>query len=41
VIQPEESGLPRRSAVILNQISSVDRQRLARKPGFPEKACGA
>jgi mRNA interferase MazF len=28
VIEPEESGLPKRSAVIVNQIRSVDRQRL-------------
>ncbi len=33
VIEPEESGLPRRSAVILNQIRPVDRQRLARRLG--------
>ena len=33
VIEPEESGLPKRSAVIVNQIRSVDRQRLARKLG--------
>jgi mRNA interferase MazF len=33
VIEPEESGLPKRSAVILNQIRSVDRQRLAKKMG--------
>lgn len=29
VIEPEESGLPKRSAVIVNQIRSVDRQRLS------------
>ena len=28
VIEPEESGLPKRSAVIVNQIRSVDRLRL-------------
>jgi mRNA interferase MazF len=33
VIEPEESGLPERSAVILNKIRSVDRQRLAKKMG--------
>jgi mRNA interferase MazF len=33
VIEPQESGLPVRSAVIVNQIRSVDRRRLARKLG--------
>jgi mRNA interferase MazF len=33
VIEPAESGLHKRSAVILNQIRSVDRQRLAKKIG--------
>ena len=33
VIEPTESGLPKRSAVIVNQIRSVDRQRLAKKLG--------
>ena len=33
VVEPAESGLPKRSAVILNQIRSVDRQRLAKKLG--------
>jgi len=33
VIEPAESGLPKRSAVIVNQIRSVDRQRLAKKLG--------
>ena len=33
VLEPEESGLPKRSAVIVNQIRSVDRQRLAKKLG--------
>lgn len=32
-IEPEESGLPQRSAVIVNQIRSVDRQRLAKRLG--------
>ena len=33
VIEPEESGLPKRSAVILNQIRSVDRLRLQERLG--------
>ncbi|SPE31890.1 mRNA interferase EndoA [Candidatus Sulfopaludibacter sp. SbA3] len=33
VIEPEESGLPKRSAVILNQIRSVDRLRLQKRLG--------
>ena len=33
LIEPEESGLPRRSTVIVNQIRSVDRRRLAKKMG--------
>src|SRR6266700_4577552 len=33
VIEPEESGLPKRSAVVVNQLRSVDRQRLAKKLG--------
>ena len=33
VIEPEESGLPQRSAVIVNQIRSVDRLRLRQKLG--------
>jgi mRNA interferase MazF len=33
VIEPEESGLPRRSAVITNQIRSVDRERLMARLG--------
>ena len=33
VVEPAESGLPKRSAVVLNQIRSVDRQRLAKKLG--------
>lgn len=32
-VEPAESGLPRRSAVIVNQIRSVDRQRLVRRLG--------
>ena len=33
IIEPHESGLPQRSAVILNQIRSMDRRRLGRKIG--------
>jgi mRNA interferase MazF len=33
LIAPAESGLPKRSAVIVNQIRSVDRQRLGKKVG--------
>jgi mRNA interferase MazF len=33
VIEPEESGLPKRSAVIVNQIRSVDRLRLQERMG--------
>jgi mRNA interferase MazF len=33
VIEPEESGLPKRSAVIVNQIRSVDRLRLQKRMG--------
>ena len=33
VIEPDESGLPKRSAVIVNQIRSVDRLRLQKKLG--------
>ena len=33
VIGPEESGLPKRSAVIVNQIRSVDRRRLQDRLG--------
>ena len=33
VIEPEESGLRKRSAVITNQIRSVDRQRLVARLG--------
>ena len=37
VIEPEESGLPKRSAVIVNQIRSVDRQRLQKRLGSLSK----
>ena len=33
VIEPEESGLPKRSAIIVNQIRSVDRLRLQKRLG--------
>jgi len=33
IVEPEESGLPMRSAVILNQIRSVDRLRLGKRIG--------
>ena len=33
VMEPEESGLPLRSAVVLNQIRFVDRQRLGKRLG--------
>ena len=33
IVEPGRSGLTKRSAVILNQIRSVDRQRLIRKLG--------
>ncbi len=33
IIEPEESGLSKRSAVIANQIRSVDRERLIRRLG--------
>ena len=33
VIEPADSGLPRRSAVIVNQIRSIDRQRLGKRIG--------
>jgi mRNA interferase MazF len=32
-IEPADSGLPRRSAVIVNQIRSIDRQRLGKRIG--------
>jgi mRNA interferase MazF len=33
ILEPQESGLPLRSAVLLNQIRSVDRQRLIKRLG--------
>ena len=33
LIEPRESGLPKPSAVIVNQLRSVDRQRLTKKVG--------
>lgn len=33
VMEPADSGLPQTSAVVLNQIRSVDRQRLIRRIG--------
>jgi mRNA interferase MazF len=33
ILDPEESGLPKRSVVVLNQIRSVDRQRLIKLVG--------
>ena len=33
LIEPSESGLPKRSAVIVNQIRSVDRRRLLKRLG--------
>jgi mRNA interferase MazF len=33
IMEPEESGLSLRSAVVLNQIRSVDRQRLVKRLG--------
>lgn len=33
VMEPEDSGLPQTSAVVLNQIRSVDRQRLIKRIG--------
>jgi len=33
VMEPEESGLPQRSAALLNQVRSVDRQRLIKRMG--------
>lgn len=32
-MEPEESGLSLRSAVVLNQIRSIDRQRLVKRLG--------
>ena len=33
IVEPAESGLPKRSAVIVNQIRTVDRRRLGKKLG--------
>jgi len=33
IMEPEESGLPQRSAALLNQIRSVDRQRMIKRIG--------
>lgn len=33
IMEPEDSGLPQTSAVVLNQIRSVDRQRLIKRMG--------
>jgi mRNA interferase MazF len=33
IVEPEESGLPRTSAILLNQIRSVDRRRLMKRIG--------
>ena len=33
IMESEESGLPLRSAVVLNQIRSIDRQRLVKRLG--------
>ena len=33
ILEPEESGLPLRSAVVLNQIRSIDRQKLVKRLG--------
>ena len=33
MIEPEESGLPKRSAIIVNQIRSVDRLRVQKRRG--------
>ena len=33
VMEPEESGLPLKSAALLNQIRSVDRRRLSKRTG--------
>ena len=33
VMDPKESGLGRRSAVVLNQIRSIDKQRLIKRIG--------
>ncbi|MGD0200808.1 MAG: type II toxin-antitoxin system PemK/MazF family toxin [Bryobacteraceae bacterium] len=36
IMEPEESGLPLRSAVVLNQIRSIDRQRLVKRLGHAD-----
>jgi mRNA interferase MazF len=36
IMQPEESGLPLRSAALLNQIRSIDRQRLVKPLGHAD-----
>ena len=38
IIEPDESGLPKPSAVIVNQIRSVDRMRFRKKLGRLSKA---
>jgi mRNA interferase MazF len=38
ILEPEESGLPLRSVVVLNQIRSIDRQRLVKRVGRAEAA---
>jgi len=38
IMETEESGLPLRSAVVLNQIRSIDRQRLLRRLGHASPA---
>lgn len=38
ILQPGKSGLPKPSAVILNQIRSVDRQRLVKRLGMIDMA---
>lgn len=38
VMEPSESGLPRTSAVILNQIRTVDRRRLIKQLGEVDAA---
>ena len=36
LMEPEKSGLPQRSAVLLNQIRSIDRQRLIKRLGHAD-----
>ena len=38
VIEPSESGLPKASAVVVNQIRTVDRQRLIKRLGVLDSA---